>query len=317
VESPAKRDTWQIYGLAVESDFAFPFPRADREQIDLTLLDEGILIPPISPLPRRTPLDWQAVPDGWALNYTFDTGETLRFGFDSSGATLRMRHTLAERQDALLLLLGMGFASALYLRQIPILHAAAVVADGSAILLLGSSGAGKSTLAGVLASLGCPYLCDDLAPLAVDGSLRVIPGHPWLKVDPAASRLLGVAEADLHPVFRGFPGYAERWVDTHRLAGGFAGKPAPVRAIYLLDGRSQEPIETAFTSLSPGRACLELTRHLYGPWLPRQSEDVLQFCSLVARQVPVRRVRVPDGLDRLPRFGRALLADAASLSRRS
>jgi hypothetical protein len=312
----AERNIWQIYGLSVESDFTFPFPRADREQVDLTLVDEGILVPPVSPMPRRTPLDWQAVHDGWALSYAFDTGETLRFGFDSGGTMLRMTHTLAERQDALLLLLGIGFASALHLRQIPIFHAAAVVADGSAILLLGGSGAGKSTLAGVLASLGCPYLCDDLAPLAVDGSLRVIPGHPWLKVDPAASRLLGVDEADLHPVFRGFPGYVERWVDTHRLAGGFADKPAPLRAIYLLDGRRREPIETAITSLLPGRACLELTRYLYGPWLPRQSEDVLQLCSLVARHVPVRRVCVPDGLDRLPGFGRALLADAAELSRR-
>ena len=310
----AERQTWQIYGLTVDSDFQFPFPQSPHPRADLTLHDHGTLPQPMWPPPRRAPLDWQPAEDGWALSYCFDTGETLQFGFDSRGTTWHVRHTLAERRDALLLLLGVGFAAALHLRRIPILHAAAVAVDGSALLLLGRSGAGKSTLAGVLSSLGCRFLCDDLAALGVNDTLEVIPAHPWLKIDPAVSPLLGVDETALHPVFHGFPAYRERWVDTRQLRGGFGGHPAPLRAIYVLHGRRRDAAEARFDAVSPGRASLELTHHLYGAsWLPRRGEDVLQLCADIARRIPVRRACVPDGLETLPRFGSALLSDFAGL----
>ncbi len=46
------------------------------------------------------------------------------------------------------------------------LHAAAIVANGIGVLLVGESGAGKSTLCWALCDSGCQYLSDELAPLS-------------------------------------------------------------------------------------------------------------------------------------------------------
>lgn len=50
-----------------------------------------------------------------------------------------------------------------------VLHGAAVLHQGSALLILGESGRGKSTLAQGMVDAGCGFLADDHLPLHVDG----------------------------------------------------------------------------------------------------------------------------------------------------
>jgi hypothetical protein len=91
--------------------------------------------------------------------------------------------------DALLqlALLGPVLAALLQQRGDLVLHASAVEIDGAAVGFLGGRGAGKSTMAAALLRRGYPLLTDDILAVSLeDGSPRVLPGFPQLKLWPDA-----------------------------------------------------------------------------------------------------------------------------------
>lgn len=69
-----------------------------------------------------------------------------------------------------------------------LLHAAAVVVDGSAHVVPGRSGAGKSTLA----SLAGDVLADELCAVIPDGDRFCVQGTPWWKGRPGTAPLAAV-----------------------------------------------------------------------------------------------------------------------------
>ena len=73
-------------------------------------------------------------------------------------------------------------------REFGLLHAAALVRRGKALLLAGESGVGKTTLSAVMLKRGFGYLSDEFAPLSSDLTVRSCP-FP-LRLRESALRLL-------------------------------------------------------------------------------------------------------------------------------
>lgn len=308
---PPVRGRWRLYGLNVESDLPLPCPPAGGERTDLRIRWLGavprILGPPSS---WRT---WERQDESWVLRYRNPDGNHLELRLEPDGSGVSVsHHTPYDWSDFLTILLGPAMAAVLRLRQTPVLHGGSVVVDGGAALLLSASGAGKSTLTAALVDAGQPLLCDEVVALSLDSDgIRVPPGHALLKLSPRAASGLGKSPATLPLVSSGFNPAEERWLDARSLRGGWRSEPAPLRVIYLLSGRAPDLHRPQIVPLAPAEAGIALGRHLYGrPWLYPSSEEALRLCARIAGTVPILRVWLPDGLDRLRAAARALVEDA-------
>ena len=210
-------------------------------------------------------------------------------------------------------LLGLVLALWLERRGTPALHASAVVVEGGAVAFLGAKRSGKTSAATAMVAAGHPLLADDL--LALVGStagIKAQPGYPMLRLWPdQAQHFLG--ELDALPLVH--PAFDKRRVDVGARIGAFHPDPAPLRAIYLPtrvpDG------EVTFEPLKASEAVIVLAATaflrdaVHGLGL---AAGRLAALAEVARQVPVRRVRYPSGLDRLGELVAAVESDLAAIA---
>lgn len=169
------------------------------------------------------------------------------------------------------------------------LHAAGVVADGRAILVMGASGAGKSSLALHLAARGAAFLADDVAALesAGDGVLAH-PGPPLAIVD----------ERELV----GLPAPADAWArlgsvdgEARVVVAGHATAAAPVDAVYLLktDGQARA-VELRPPELDLAAVLLGGTFNPYVSERERLARQ-LDVASRLAAAATIAEVRIPRG----------------------
>ena len=305
---------YRLYGLRLRSDFPLPAASvSDDGEVDLIVRYRREIPRPVAPPPPVITVDWQQVEQGWLLRYHTRTDEVLEFAFNPEASRIEIRCTMPEMTDDITaLLVGAGLASALHLRGIPILHAAAVVVDGRAILVAGMSGAGKSTLTAALVAKGVPLLAEDLAVLTLgEEDISVQAGYPRLRLCPDATSVAGKAAPDLPRVFGAFIPDDKRWVHAADLPGGFHAAPALLGGIYLLGPRSNERSAAEIVPLPSHRAGLALLSHLYGArWLRIPQPQALKWCAQIAGRTPVRIVHAPPGLERINETAAFIIADA-------
>lgn len=216
-------------------------------------------------------------------------------------------------------LLGPVLAFWLEVQGHPALHASSVVIDGRAIGLLGTNGAGKTSLAAALVAMGQPLLSDDILVLDAEegGAVRGRAGYPQMRLWPdQAAHFLpgGLAWRQLPRVH---PRYSKRRVPVGRPVstaepglGSFHAEACPLAALYLLERGGSERVE--ITPIAPRDALVELVRHSFSPHLAEaaglQEDRLARFVRLLG-QAPLRRLRYPEGWDRLPVVIEALHRD--------
>lgn len=208
-------------------------------------------------------------------------------------------------------------------RRALVLHGAAIVTgDGGAVAFLGGNGAGKSSLAAVLLAAAPPpalrLVTDDL--LVIDVSERrpvALPGPPRLRLDhPSRTRLAGrlISAGAVIPPGAAGAGEDERGKAELSLAPAAATRePVPLVALYLL-GRG--PVDRLrIEAVPPASRVLELLGRSYAPrlaeaagWRGRRFEQLARLVEAV----PVARLVVPTGLERLPAAARELLTHLAA-----
>lgn len=307
-----------IYGLRVRSDLPLPVTCvSEAGEVDLTVRHRGALPRKVTLRPPGMTIDWQRLEQGWQLRYHTCANEVLEFSFNQGGSRLEIRCTMPEMTDDITaILVGAGLATALHLREVPVLHASAIVVNGGAVLVAGPAGAGKSTLTAALVTKGAPLLAEDLAVLKFgENDISVQAGYPRLRLCPDATLVVERSARDLPRVFGAFIPDDKRWVNAADLAGGFRTTPAPLGAIYLLAPRCADRSAAKIEPLPAHRAGLALLSHLYGTrWLRIPKARALEWCARIAGQVPVRILQAPPGLDRIGETADAIVADFQSLS---
>ena len=189
---------------------------------------------------------------------------------------------------------------------IPTLHASAVRLGSGAVAFLGGHGGGKSSLAAAMMLTGSLLLTDDILPVEESGGTFLArPGYPQMRMEPdLAFRFLGRIE-HLAAVC---PGESKLRVPVGPGGfGTFQDTPLPLTALYLVE-RHPGPLE--ILPLPRREAVVELVRHSFSPYLVEavglQPRRLDLFARLV-RQVPVRRLLCPAGLEHLPRVAETVL----------
>lgn len=298
----------RVFGLTLASGFPFAHRLAEGHgDPDLTFSLHA------SPLPlppgegrRLYSSPWRGE-DGESLAHLdrFPGTEVLRFpgtaDFHLGPGQIRA-HLLDPGGQELMELRLLGPVLSYWLERlgIPALHASAVRIGAGAVVFLAQSGGGKSSLAAALLQAGAALLTDDVLPVEeVDGTFLARPGYPQMRLEPDTAGRLGPA-AGLAPVS---PDDSKLHVPVDR----FCDTALPLSALYVVERRPGPP---EVLPLSRRDALRELVRHSFSPYVVEaaglQPRRLDLFARLV-RQVPVRRLHCPEGLDRLESNVKTLL----------
>lgn len=177
-----------------------------------------------------------------------------------------------------------------------VLHGTAVRIKGRTAVLVGPSGTGKSTLAAALLGRGGTLVTEDVAPIYTeDETPRVHPVCQQLRLWPDAAQAVGLNA--LQPLHSG----TEKGVVEPAEEG--PARPVALDAVFVLtNGAKLEvtplpPRERVLTLL-----CLSYCRSLLNGGNVRHFRQ----CGTLAETVPLRRLRVPEALDRLGEVARAV-----------
>lgn len=199
-----------------------------------------------------------------------------------------------------------------------VLHGNAVrLPGGQTILIVGGKGWGKSSLTAALLARGALPVADDVLAIYWDGTHEgakggqhppqdspphspqhpmLRPGHPWLKMWPDTARLAGYDPEALDRILPDF--------DKRLIAKEMVPEPVPVGEIVILDRGGA----AGATTMGPTEAVVHLSAHahhtprehgLFGQW-------DLDACARLAREVPVRRLGIPEGLENVGEAADAL-----------
>ena len=190
------------------------------------------------------------------------------------------------------------------------LHASAIQTESGACAFIGMSGQGKSTLAAAFHAAGFPILCDDCLLLKDDpDQVRVEPAYPGLRLwDDSRGFLFGSARST-QPVSH----YNDkRRISTHEI-GTEVREALALRGIYSLLRNEQRGQVTVpvIEVLSVRDAFMELISYAFRLDLTDQAMILRQMGVLerVAREVPVKRFRLPDDLNGLALAREMILQD--------
>ena len=247
--------------------------------------------------------------------FAFFYSDGVRFAVDRHGRDVwgdwPENYTL---EDACTYLLGPVIGFVLRLLGVTCLHASAVAVGEHAIALVGFPGAGKSTTAAAFANCGFPVISDDVAALADDGeNLLVQPGYPRVNLWADSVRaLFGSAEA--------LPRITPTWNKHYMALGtnglGFAAKPLPLGAIYLLGEHEEALAAPIVEEMAGGDALAALVANTYVNYLLDRSMRSREFdvLSRVVSGIPIRRARTPADPSAVFDLCRAITADARQLT---
>jgi hypothetical protein len=181
------------------------------------------------------------------------------------------------------------------------LHAAAVVKDRRAILVMGEKSAGKSSLAGALCARGWRPMADDLARVGeADGVWRVFRGVARVSVNGDTASALGYRPMDL----------ATRWTAPITAAGNKYVLPldaaeaqtAPVAALLFAGRRASGGRQLEVASMNAGEQVAWLLANLTSAStrpLPRPTPAGWAAVQGLLGQCACAKLTLPDSLDRL------------------
>jgi hypothetical protein len=215
----------------------------------------------------------------------------------------------AKERELRVYLLGSAFGALLHQRGLLPLHANCVQIGGRAVAFVGRSGAGKSTLAHWFQRHGHSVLADDVAAIApLAEPPLALPGVPRLRLWLDALEAAGLDGGAYPRSFAGQDKFDVPAAATERRA-------LPLGACYLLAeaGEGEPHGISRLTGIDASEALIANTyRGGFVTFLGR-SEQHLQSCVAVARQVPLFRAVRRWGRDHYDEDASRLRDHAAAL----
>ncbi|MEN8144865.1 MAG: hypothetical protein ABFS14_07925 [Gemmatimonadota bacterium] len=308
---------YSVYGLNVASQLTFRSGLvAGRGPVDVSF--EVVDTAPHGP-------DWQSEEPAYGSVVLLEDGESFLFLYRCFGLdVLRYRgfadfylwddrivcHLIdSNRFDAVeLYFLGLVLAFWLERAGTVTLHASAVEIDGKAVGFLASKMGGKSSLAATFVQADFSFLTDDFLALRFEEDVWwTSSGFPQMRMWPDQARHF---TDDVDALALVLAGEEKRRVPI--AAEAFCSGRNPLAALYIPERGAETAGQIEIDTLSPRDAVIELVRESF---LTRLLESaglhgrrLAAFVSL-ARQVPVRRIRYPNGIDLLPDVRAAIVRE--------
>jgi hypothetical protein len=214
-------------------------------------------------------------------------------------------HPGTAEDDLLPFLTGPALISLLIQRRFLVLHASAVVVDGTAIAFLGSKGFGKSTLAAYMHAHGHSLISDDIVPVTMNrGRAMTAPGYPRIKLYPDSVKAVGSDPATLP--------FIHRLIDKHsyKCQEDFYSEPVDLSAIYIL----AEDSEIGISRLGPMQSFIEIAKYTHANRYLKESntrKHHFEQCQNLISAVPVFSLKRPHRFEHIDEVRRVLVEHVA------
>lgn len=293
---------YDLYGLRIESNIELAGLTGcrDNKPADITICQQPEIQVPVAESTRF--LYSRTLEDG---SIYLQANEVCRAQIRPREGLIQWepgRHTHAEAAQAYVLAAGLSYC--LIARGIEPTHGTALLVNGEAIALIGDSGYGKSTLAAGFVAAGHPLITDDMLILQRRGQRwMVLPGAARLKLYPAVRDALlpGNKAVRMNP-----------FTDKEVMLLDGVSQPAPLRTIYLLPRVAAQAKQIRFRRVTPRAAFFALLRNTFSntPQHAERLKNQFEFATAVSASMPVRAVRYPKLLERVPEVVRAICEDA-------
>lgn len=213
----------------------------------------------------------------------FEDGTSFLVGADGRTITVLAAPAHYTHDDLAAYALGPVLGVALHLQGAVLLHAAAVVMRGKAIVIAGEARSGKSTTAAILHRLGYEVLADDLTEIADARPFAAIPSLPAIRLWPdMLDALYGSAAA--------FPDRAPSW-EKKIVRVAPADGAREIAAILMVERGERPRLE----QLSPRDGWKRLIATAYTAPLPDPAmhEKIFDVTAALANQVPIHAFAPP------------------------
>jgi len=303
--------TYSLYGKTIRSNYPMPLPEVSVTKHDITITFDGLVPKPESLPPNSKNRVWGKERNSYLLRYYYSSGHMHEFRFSHDGSVITITQSWPEWRDTLFPLMNAVMAAAISLQGGTSLHGSSLVYSNRSTLIMGISGAGKSTLSAALAAQGLSLHSDDIAFIEWTNEKApvVMAGYPMIKINPALKEVLEIPRLQLIPIieereheelFNPKPTETdaplrEKWLSAEYLPGGFYSKPASLQAMIILDERNKAIIKPIIKRLKPVHAAMAITEHIYArDWLNKPGPETVNFCTGLAKTVPVYKVNMPD-----------------------
>jgi hypothetical protein len=281
---------YQIFGLNIES--AIPLPASPIAATSSEVLPDVVIaydeVPDQLTNPRIKGVRYQASPGEFLLR----VDSVARYYVSEGRRILIAPEPGAEEERILIFLMGSAMGALLHQRNILVLHAGAIEANGRSVLFCGHSGAGKSTLAAGFHKRGYPFLADDVCAVAmVDGKPSVVPGFPRLKLWADVLKKLEKDKDQLESV-RWTQGLEKYFLPVEPLHK----TPVALHSVFVLETTNTDKME--ITALKGGEKIAPIIKNTYRlrflNGLGGKKEHFRQ-CAAVATEAAVYRAVRPRG----------------------
>jgi len=305
-----------VYGITLNSEIPLALPEhgyGELGQIELQTAPASCFSEAKCSLrlqPRSSFYRFARVHDGSSYVCWEGVGEFL---ISADGGHIIGRQFDEGREESFqVYLLGQALSFSLVEKGFEPLHAATVVVNGEAAVLLGNSGFGKSSLAACFLAGGHRVLTDDLLVLhKFEDGFVAYPGPPRIKLFPKlARRFLGDAAKGvaMNPAARKLilP------LDPTRSSA----TPVPLKALYVLLPPRQvsrkQPIRIEV--LPPRESFIALVKNTFNSRIVHSARLERQFkqTARLVSTMRVKKVAYPRVLAELPAVRDAILGDLAS-----
>ncbi|MBL4673517.1 MAG: hypothetical protein JKX81_14755 [Arenicella sp.] len=264
---------------------------------------------------------WQT-PNWFCIEYPRSANHALRFYISMDGSkVVSSKPDAIPDSDVDSFVLGPILGCVLRLRGRVCLHASVLESNGKAFAMIGHKGAGKSTTAAALLEAGARLISDDVAVIhrSNTNQFTVYPGYAGIRLMPDALSAFALNQNDYKLVVsssdkRIIP--LDIWQPNKHANQRWTFQPqaCQLMAIYILNRRRPDLINTQITTVPNTRACIELTPHSYARRVinKHQQHQEFAFMAQLTRHIPIKSVDRPNQLSYLPKIAEDLLSDLAA-----
>ncbi|MEI6285896.1 MAG: hypothetical protein WCP79_05270 [Bacillota bacterium] len=235
--------TYSVFGLTIESGLELPELIVAEGSADVTI-GYGTVPEHIAAPVETTP--WYELAPG---KFLLRVNGIAKYYAENGKRIIIEPQTTATKEDVRVFLLNTVFAALLQQRDYLVLHGAAVVINGKAVVIAGPSATGKTTIALKLYDSGCKLLTDEICAIRIiNDRATVFPGVPQLNVWRDTLQRAEKNINDYQPLRQG--------LEKYTVPGKFCTQPVELARIILLQNHNLLTILTE--EISGGKKLIRL-----------------------------------------------------------